>query len=69
MGISGQVLNPVGTLPFLKHRHIPNRVSGSSEHVRETMEEVCDALTRRKGRSRGSPKGSGRCREIRGAYR
>ena len=35
--------------PLLKHRHLPNRVSGSGGHVRETVERVWDAFIGRKG--------------------
>ena len=35
--------------PLLKHRHLPNQVSGSAEHVREVVEHVRDAFIRRKG--------------------
>ncbi len=43
-------LNPVETLfSVLKHRHFANRVFGSAEHVRETVERVWDAFIRRKG--------------------
>ncbi len=42
--------NPVETvLSVLRHRHLPNRVSGGAEHVRETVERVWDAFIRRKG--------------------
>ena len=43
-------LNPVETVfSVLKHRHLPNRVFGSAEHVREVVEHVWDAFIRRKG--------------------
>ena len=46
----GPELNPGGTVfPLLKHRHLPNQVSGSAEHVREVVEHVRDAFIRRKG--------------------
>ncbi len=32
-----------------EHRHFANRVSGSAEHVRETVERAWDAFIRRKG--------------------
>jgi len=33
--------DPAGTLfPVLRHRHLPNRVFGSADHVRETVEEI-----------------------------
>ena len=43
-------LNPVETLlPDLKHRHFANRVFESAEHVREIVEDVQSAFTRRTG--------------------
>ncbi len=43
-------LNPVETVfSVLKHRRLPNRVSGSAEHVWEVVEHVWDAFIRRKG--------------------
>ncbi len=43
-------LNPVETLSsVLKHRHFVNRVFESAEHVRETVEEVSNGITRKTG--------------------
>jgi len=40
--------DPAGTLfPVLRHRHLPNRASGSADHARETVEEVWRGFARR----------------------
>jgi len=42
--------DPVETLfPVLRHRHLPNRVSGSAGHVRNAVGEVWGGFTRRTG--------------------
>ncbi len=52
-----------------EHRHFANRVSGSGKTSGRWSSTSGTPSSAGRGRSRGSPRGNGRCREIRDAYR